>query len=141
MEVKFNQMRRNKISLGKVQDAFNAAIRRRDSMCMVRDYEPCSGPLECSHFHTVGGNPALRFYPPNAYAQCRKHHWNHHNGNGGFYAEWIAARHPSDSQYMMSKRHGYIKYTDELKAEIIRLCDNDRLDDLKALIESQLDLL
>lgn len=131
-------MRKGKISLDKVQDAFNAAIRRRDSACMVRDYEPCSGPLECSHFHTVGGNPALRFYPPNAYAQCQRHHWNHHNRKGSFYAEWLDARHPADSRYMLDKRHAHIKYTDELKSEIIRLCDADRLDELKGLIESQL---
>lgn len=72
-------MRKNKIPIAKVQDAFNAAIRRRDGRCMIKDYEPCEGQLECSHFYSVGSTPSLRFYPPNAYAQCSKHHWRHHN--------------------------------------------------------------
>lgn len=132
-------MRRRKIPLDKVQDAFNAAIRRRDSRCMVRDYEPCFGPLECSHFHTVGGNPALRFYPPNAYAQCQRHHWNHHgNPNSRFYEMWMLDNHNGDAEKMECMRHRFLKYTDELKSEIIRLCDDDRLDELKALIESRL---
>ena len=132
-------MRRRKIPLDKVQDAFNAAIRRRDSKCMVRDYEPCSGPLECSHFHTVGGNGSLRFYPPNAYAQCQRHHWNHHSKpDCRFYETWILENHKEDAEKMESLRHRFLRYTDELKSEIIRLCDEDRLDDLKSLIESRL---
>ena len=39
-------MRKNKISLDKVQEAFNSAIKRRDMRCMVRDYEPCCGHIE-----------------------------------------------------------------------------------------------
>lgn len=133
-------MRRRNIPLDKVQDAFNAAIRRRDSRCMVRDYEPCSGKLECSHYHTVGGNPALRFYPPNAYSQCQRHHFNHHcKTDSSFYAMWMLESHKEDAEKMEALRHRFLRYTDELKAEIIRLCDNDRLDELKALIESQLE--
>lgn len=30
-------MRKNKISIDKVQEAFNAAIKRRDGRCMIRD--------------------------------------------------------------------------------------------------------
>ena len=71
-------MRKNKISLDKVQEAFNSAIKRRDMRCMIRDFEPCCGQLECSHYYTVGSSPSLRFYPPNAYAQCQKHHLKHH---------------------------------------------------------------
>jgi hypothetical protein len=39
---------------------------------------------------------------------------------------------------MKSYRYGYIKYTDDLKAEIIRLCNADKLDELKELIEENL---
>ena len=37
-------------------------------------------------------------------------------------------------------RHLILKYTDDLKAEIIKLCNEDRLDELKELIEKELGL-
>lgn len=135
-------MRKNKISLDKVQEAFNAAIKRRDGRCMIRDYEPCCGQLECSHFYTVGSSPALRFYPPNAYAQCSKHHWKHHNkwtcDDPWSYDSFLFMNHEEDIGVMGHLATRYIKYTDELKAEIIRLCNADKLDELKELIEENL---
>lgn len=133
-------MRKNKIPFSKVQEAFNSAIKRRDRRCMVRDFEPCCGELECSHFFTVGSSPSLRFYPPNAYAQCQKHHWNHHNKSKEFefYETWMSVYHPEDMCNMWQLKNRYIKYTDDLKAEIIRLCNEDRLEELKTLIEENL---
>lgn len=133
-------MRKNKISLTKVQEAFNSAIKRRDKRCMIRDYEPCCGQLECSHFFSVGSSPSLRFYPPNAWTQCQKHHWNHHNRkeSSEVYKNWLMENEVCQLILMDSYRHSYIKYTDELKAEIIRLCNDDKLDELKELIEEKL---
>ena len=133
-------MRKHKISIDKVQEAFNAAIKRRDCRCMVRDYEPCSGPLECSHYFTTGANPALRFYPLNAYAQCQRHHFNHRNKkeSAEVYKEWMFENHITDYNKMDKLRFKFIKYTDELKAEIIRLCNADKLDELQKLIEEKL---
>lgn len=111
---------------------------------MVRDYEPCCGDLECSHFHSVGSSPALRFYPPNAYAQCQKHHWKHHNSkewsdeNYDRYFEWLEENHREELEVMSALRHRYIKYDDDLKSEIIRLCNADKLYELKELIEENL---
>ena len=133
-------MRRHKISLDKVQTAFNNAIKRRDCRCMIRDYEPCYGGLETSHFYTVGSSPSLRFYPTNAYAQCQKHHFNHHNKkeDATMYQDWLYNHHQEDVEKMTELRHRYIHYTDELKSEIIRLCNEDKLDELKCLIEKEL---
>ena len=131
-------MRKHKISLTKVQEAFNSAIKRRDRRCKIQDYEPCCGELECSHFFSVGSSPALRFYPLNAWAQCQKHHWNHHNQSVSIYNNWMAKNHLEDLNRMLCMRHMYIKYTDELKAEIIKLCNADKLDELKTLIEEKL---
>ena len=136
-------MRRHKIPLDKVQTAFNNAIKRRDCRCMIRDYEPCYGGLECSHFFTVGSSPSLRFYPANAYAQCQKHHWKHHNvwtygDNLISYQGWLEEHHKQDLEEMELLRHRYIKYTDDLKAEIIRLCNEDKLDELTELIKKEL---
>lgn len=136
-------MRKNKISLDKVQEAFNSAIKRRDMRCMIRDYEPCCGHLEASHFFTVGSSPALRFYPPNCYAQCQKHHWKHHNvwtcDDPYSYDSFLLCNYEQETNQMGSMAYRYIKYTDELKAEIIRLCNADKLDELKELIEKELE--
>lgn len=133
-------MRKNKIPLGKVQKAFNDAIKRRDCRCMVQDFDFCEGQLECSHFYTVGANPTLRFYPPNAYTQCQRHHWNHHNKKWQFYEMFLVAEHQQDWLKMQRLRHCIIKYTDELKAEIIKLCNEDRLDELTQRIEQEFGL-
>ena len=133
-------MRKHKISLEKVQKAFNDAIKRRDCKCVIKDFEPCYGGLEASHFFTVGGNPSLRFYPPNAYAQCSRHHWNHHNKkeSANVYHNFLVKYHCEEQATMEVLRHRYIKYTDELKSKIIQLCNEDRLDELKELIEGEL---
>ena len=135
-------MRRNKIPLKKVQVAFSNAIKRRDCKCMIRDIEPCYGSLECSHYFTQGSTPSLMFYPKNAYAQCSKHHWNHHNRREAYfvniYYDWMLGHHYKDLLEMENMRHKYIKYTDELKAEIIRLCNEDKLDELEELIKKEL---
>lgn len=131
-------MRKHKISLDKVQKAFNDAIKRRDLGCMVYDFEPCSGAMECSHFFNVGSNPALRFYPGNAYSQCSYHHWKHHNKSERPYVEFMQNTHADDLEFMRVARNKYIKYDDEFKSEIIKLCNADRLDELKILIEEKL---
>ena len=122
----------------KVQIAFSNAIKRRDCRCMVKDYEPCFGGLECSHFFPQGSSPSLMFYPQNAYAQCQKHHWNHHNKSIPFYLGYMTQMHATDYKYMLRAKNMFIKYTDELKAEIIRLCNADNLEALQILIENQL---
>ena len=136
-------MRKRKIPIEKVQQAFNAAIKRRDGRCMVRDYEPCEGELECSHFFTTGASPALRFYPYNAWTQCHKHHHYHHTKWSACdmwsYRRWLEDNHVYEYLWMQRHSHSYIKYTDELKAEIIRLCNEDRLEELAELIRKELD--
>lgn len=129
-----------KIPIKNVQKAFSAAIRRRDCRCMIKDYEPCSGELECSHFFTQGANPSLMFYPLNAYAQCRRHHWNHHNKKDciDVYRTWLENNRRDELEKMSLLRTRFIRYTDDLKREIIKLCDENRLNELESLIEKEL---
>lgn len=131
-------MRNRTIPLKKVQWAFSKAIKRRDGRCMVKDFDSCSGNLECSHFFTQGGSPSLMFYPPNAYAQCSNHHWRHHSQKEKFYEEFMQSNHSAELEYMARAKNKFIKYTDELKSKIISLCDADKLDELKTLIEENL---
>lgn len=46
--------------------------------------------------------------------------------------------HQKELEYMQTARNKFIKYDDELKAEIIRLCNADKLDELQKLIEEKL---
>jgi hypothetical protein len=126
------------ISISKVQKAFNDAIKRRDCKCVIKDFEPCYGGLEASHFFTVGGNPSLRFFPPNAYAQCQKHHFNHHNKSVKTYIAFMQTYHNDDLIYMQKARNCYIKYDEAFKAEIIKLCNADKLNELTELIKERL---
>lgn len=127
------------MDIKEVEREFARAIKRRDGCCVIRDLHPCQGGLECSHFFTRGSSPSLAFYPPNAYSQCTLHHWNHHNRKDKFYLRYMKACHFSDYEYMRGHRHRYIKYTEELKQEIVRLCKADKLDELKILIEKELE--
>ena len=120
--------------------AFAAAVKRRDKICRIRDYSPCSGRLECSHFHTRGASQALMFYPYNAFAQCAEHHRQHHcSKNGGFYGEWLEDRFPDEAEWMRRHRADFVKYTDENLAEIARLCEANDLDGLCCYIRGLLD--
>ena len=125
----------SKISISRVQEAFNSAIKKRDRICRVRDFSPCCGILECSHYFGVGAYPSLRFHPKNAYAQCTAHHRAHHNGKK-FYTEWIEEK--PDYERLSRLKNSYIRYTEELKAQIIKLCNSGRLDELAELIEKEM---
>ena len=128
------------IKLREVQRAFSHAILRRDKRCMIYDFETCYGRLECSHFHTQGSTPSLMFYPFNAFAQCTKHHFNHHNKkeDSKMYYNFLLANYPDELEYMDSVKNHYIKYTQEIKRTILILCESDRLDELAEYIRGLL---
>ena len=80
-----------KLTVTKVQDAVNKAIRERDEYCMIGDgRHPCKGILTASHYYAVGGNSTFRFYPPNIHAQCLSHHGIHERRQEPFfYRRWM----------------------------------------------------
>ena len=128
------------IKLREVQREFSHAIIRRDKRCMIRDFDCCYGRLECSHYHTQGSTPALMFYPFNAFAQCTKHHFNHHNKkeDSTIYYNFLLANYPEELEYMDSVKNNYVKYTQEVKRTILLLCESDKLDELAEYIRNLL---
>ena len=54
------------------------------------------------------------------------------------YEKWLCENHWKERCDMSLFRRSFIKYTDELKSEIIRLCNADKLDELQKLIEENL---
>ena len=127
-------MKKKKLSITKVQEAFNKAIVRRDSACMVKNDSPCSGQLQCSHFFPVGGNSGLRFYPYNAFTQCASHHITHHNRDPLFYAEWMQIHCPEELKWMESVRGLPVRYTQAVLMEIYQACMNDNLFEVQRIV-------
>jgi hypothetical protein len=123
-----------KITLSKVQTAFNQAIVRRDKRCILSGSDD---NLQCSHFFAVGGSGSLRFYPPNAHAMSAGEHINFHNRNVLPYAEWMQEN-ISELDWMSIARKRSIKYNQEVLGTIFGLCRNDELSTLQRYIESKL---
>lgn len=123
-----------KITVSKVQTIFNAAIRRRDGMCvMAGDH---AGNLECSHFFTVGGNGALRFYPPGAHTQCTSHHHaEFHNDNPLPYTRWMQVN-VAELDWMEDHRKTIIRYSQPTLHAIAEYCKKDAMVQLQQFIEA-----
>ena len=124
--------KKKKLKSFDVQKSFNSAIIRRDKVCRVIDGNSCcSGRLQCSHFFTVGGNGALRFYPFNAFAQCASHHLAHHHRNPLFYAQFMQHNYAEELEFMERVRGKPLHYSQEILFKIKDFCDNDNLLELR----------
>ena len=123
-----------KITVTKVQDAVNAAIRRRDGHCVTADMT-CCGNLEASHFYAKGGSSGLRFYPPNIHCQCSKHHFDWHNRDQLTYATWMQ-RNVEQLDWMSRVRSRPVKYSQAVLKDIYDLAMNDELSRLTNYIRN-----
>lgn len=123
-----------KLTAKKVQVEFNKAIVRRDLTCMVRDANPCSGQLQCSHFYPVGGNSGLRFYPYNAWCQCAGHHFSHHGRNQRFYNKWMEQHCSEELEWMESVMGKPVRYTQIVLRDIMDACKRDDLDSVRDIV-------
>lgn len=124
-----------KLSITKVQDAVNYAIRKRDVYCINQD-GTCSGRLEASHFFGKGGNGGIRFHPDNIHGQCTKHHFDHHQRNPLVYVEWMQREKPDELELLESMRGKAIKYSQVTLQEIYDRAKVDDLDGIRELIEA-----
>jgi len=133
-DLKFPKKKRakKKLTVSKVQELFNAAIRRRDNCCMTA-HSPCSGNLECSHFFARGGNGSLRFYPPNCFTQCSAHHFEYHNRNPMPLVRVIESY--GKLEWMEAARRKTIKYTQAVLETVAAYCLKDQMRDLTKYIE------
>jgi hypothetical protein len=64
-----------KTAIREADKAFAKYIVARDKRCVTCG---ATGPLDCSHVFRRG-HYSTRWNPSNAYAQCRKCHFKHHN--------------------------------------------------------------
>ena len=77
--------------LKRLDKDFKRFIRERDKVCQQggRYGGRCGGILHCSHIHSVGAWPNLKFTPLNAVGLCFRHHlfWWHKEPTEA--TEWI----------------------------------------------------
>ena len=127
-----------KLSVAKVQDAVNKAIRERDETCVVRDgRHTCAGILTASHYYAVGGNSTWRFYPPNIHAQCFGHHGIHERGQEPFfYRRWMQEYFQEDLEFMETNWNASVKYSQPVLRDILDLARRGALDELTEYIRA-----
>ena len=110
---------------------FNPAIRRRDGRCVTCGK---ATELQSSHFIAKKSAGALRFYPPNAHAQCSGcHRYKWHNGDTIDYTDFMTENVP-ELDWMKTARKATIHYGQGSLTIIQELCVTDRLSELTAYI-------
>ncbi len=127
-----------KLTVTKVQDAVNKAIRERDESCVVRDgRHTCAGILTASHYYAVGGNSTWRFYPPNIHAQCFGHHGIHERGQEPFfYRRWMQEYFQADLEFMETNWNSSVKYSQPVLRDILDMARRGALDELTEYIRA-----
>lgn len=124
-----------KLTVTKVQDAVNHAIRLRDVYCINQD-GTCSGRLEASHFFGKGGNGSIRFHPDNIHGQCTKHHVDHHQRKPLCYVEWMQENCPEVLERLEGMRGRTVKYNQITLHEIYSAALAGDLQEVKRIVES-----
>jgi hypothetical protein len=125
-----------KLTVVKVQNEVNSAIRRRYFNCVTGD-ESCCGNLEASHFYAKGGSSGLRFYPPNINTQCSKHHFDFHRRDSLTYTKWMQEN-CEQLEWMTNNRSRPANYNQVVLREIYNFARNDELGKLTGYIRNLL---
>jgi hypothetical protein len=123
-----NMPRWNKAPKKTIQEEFNhlIAFNKPCAFCH-RTYEV----MQCSHIHSVGAYPNIRFDPMNALPMCGRHHrffWHDEPGDAW---EWFKKNFEGRYQYLLVAKNKYIKWTDDKLLEVRK---NIKEGNLKALL-------
>lgn len=132
-ELKFpkKKSKKPKLKLKQVQAEFNAMIRRIEKVCATSGE---TRELQASHFFSVGGSGALRFYPPNVHSQTKGEHFRFHNIDPMPYVSFMQSSVP-EFLLMQRMRTATIKYNQETLRHILALCKQNNTKELKNYIE------
>jgi len=123
-----------KVTVTKVQEIFNAAIKRRDNSCVTCgriEY------LQASHFFGKGGSGSIRYHPQNVHTQCSKCHIEWHNNTCMPYLRYMENNVPKFELVEQMKKKT-IKYNQEILSKIVELSKQDDLDGVEKLIEERM---
>ena len=106
---------RNKAPKKEIQKEFNK---------MIASGKPCAyckrtyDVMQCSHVHSVGAYPNLRFDPMNALPMCGRHHrffW--HDEPADAWA-WFIKNYAGRTEYLLVAKNKQIDWTDEKLYEV-----------------------
>ena len=127
--------KKKKLTAAKVQVEFNKMIVRRDGKSVLSGSKD---NLQASHFFSVGGNGALRFYPPNVHAMTAgEHRFGYHGSDTLTYTVWMQDNVP-ELPWMAKNRTKTIRYGQPFLRDILTLCKMDSVEELTQLIEKLL---
>ena len=111
-----------------IQKEFNKMIAHANSC--AKCYQTFK-VMQCSHIHSIGAYPNLRFDPMNALPMCGRHHnfWWHLEPTESW--DWFKKNFPGRYEYLLKAKNKHIEWTDEKLYEVRK---NIKERNLKALL-------
>lgn len=123
-----------RLTLSKVQEIFNRAIRNRDERSVLSWQRE---DLQASHFIARGGSGALRYYPPNVHSMTAGEHYTFHNLDPLPYTEWMQANIP-ELAWMKRARKVSITWNQCDLEKIVSCCTMGAWRELTMYIENRI---
>jgi hypothetical protein len=131
---------KKKIKIGVLKRAVQAEFNH-----MIASGKPCAychqtfPVMQCSHIHSIGAYPSLRFDPMNALPMCGRHHrffWHDEPGDAW---EWFRANYPGRYEYLLKAKNKHITWTEEALLEVREKVKNKDIKGLLVMPELVLD--
>jgi len=126
-----------RLTLSKVQEIFNRAIRNRDEKSVLswqRD------DLQASHFMARGGSSALRYYPPNVHAMTSGEHSSYHYRDPLPYTEWMQENVP-ELEWMKRARKVSVTWNQSDLEKIVSCCTVGAWRELTMYVENRINAI
>ncbi len=99
---------------------------QREFNKMIASGNPCAychrtfPVMQCSHVHSVGAYPNLRFDPMNALPMCGRHHMFFWHDEPGDAWEWFKRTFPGRCHYLEEAKNVHVGWTVEKIQEVRR---------------------
>jgi len=112
---------------------------------MIAQGNPCSfchqtfPAMQCSHIHSIGAYPNLRFDPMNALPMCGRHHFFFWHDDPGTAWPWFEKTFPGRYEYLLKAKNKHIEWTTEKLLEIRKNIKEKNLRGLLIMPELLLD--
>ncbi len=86
--------------------------------------------MQCSHIHSVGAYPNLRFDPMNAFPMCGRHHrfWWHDEPGESW--PWFVKNYPGRYQYLLKAKNKHVGWTVDKYETVRKLVKERKLKEL-----------
>jgi hypothetical protein len=125
-----------KLSTKAIQKEFNHLIASGKPCAKCNQIFPV---MQCSHVHSIGAYPNLRFDPMNALSMCGRHHnfWWHLEPTESW--DWFKEKYPGRYQYLLIAKNKHVGWTQDKLLEVRRKVKERDLKGLLIMPELLLD--